>query len=294
MSPSPLTLYSCEDSSANFIMASGAEARYVRRDPDYFIVYLSSHSGCNQACRMCHLTQTGQTDMTPQSLDEIFAQASRVLDHYKWTVAPKHPAMLVHFNFMARGEPLLSPVITEQWNELALGLQERAAQAGVFQIRINVSTTMPVGGVIPKAFGSASMPRIYYSLYSSNPAFRRRWLPNAMPVEDALAALADWQRDTHGSLTLHWALIEGENDSLEEAEGIGKMVEHMRLHAKFNLVRYNPYSEAQGKEPSEERLLDYFDTIVAYTHRPGSRIVPRVGFDVKASCGCFVDIGGHK
>src|SRR5881398_1507261 len=73
------------------------EARYVRRCPDYFVVYLSSQTGCAQACRMCHLTATGQTHLRDVTHEELLAQADTVLDHYRRETPP---ARVVHFNFM--------------------------------------------------------------------------------------------------------------------------------------------------------------------------------------------------
>ena len=67
------------DSSVNFIFDNMMEARYVQRVPDYFICYLSSHDGCNKACRFCHLTQTGQTSFNEAGVAQYVEQAKHVL-----------------------------------------------------------------------------------------------------------------------------------------------------------------------------------------------------------------------
>ncbi len=72
-------LHSYEDKSVNFVFDNMLEARFVRRVEDYFIVYLSSHDGCNKACRFCHLTQTKQTSFNETTLEEYLIQAKTVL-----------------------------------------------------------------------------------------------------------------------------------------------------------------------------------------------------------------------
>ena len=110
-----------------------------------------------------------------------------------------------------------------------------------------------------------------------------------MDPHEALWKLVDWQQKTGQLLTLHWSFIEGENDSLEVLEEIIKAILVRSLEVKFNLVRYNPYSPAQGREPSEEIVQRNFEYISSAFGNDQSRIVPRVGFDVSASCGMFDD-----
>ena len=283
-------LKSVIDQSINFINwqpDNGAfEARYVRRSDDYFIVYLSSHTGCKMACRMCHLTQTGQTMMRNSTLADFIDQAKPVLDHYRTQpVADK-----VHFNFMARGEPLANPNILNSWNWVATGLQGSAELAGLKNYAFNISTIIPEQVCDVKLSKAFSEPHtaLYYSLYSMRPEFRRKWLPRALEPTLALDKLVEWQQVHQRPVALHWTFIEGENDDMGTLEEIAEAVTSRDLIVKFNTVRYNPYSERQGKEPPEEIVQRNFDFLSEVFGGESNRIVPRIGIDCAASCGVFV------
>jgi 23S rRNA (adenine2503-C2)-methyltransferase len=292
-------LVSREDASVNFVHRTddgGAfEARFVQRTPDYFICYLSSHSGCDRACRMCHLTQAGQTMMAPASFVAYMRQAHQVLAHH--ASLPNRTAKRVNFNFMARGEPFLNPLVRRRWARLRTMLAI-AAQARGLNPRFNLSTIYPkeiedvplIDILGPDPLGVS----VYYSLYSMDPDFRRRWLPKAADPKVALRRLRDWQKATGGDVVLHWAFIEGENDDDETIERVCAAVLESGLDTRFNLVRYNPFSPAQGREPSDEVIARQFAKLERVCGQPGSRIVPRVGFDVQASCGMFVSGPGAR
>jgi 23S rRNA (adenine2503-C2)-methyltransferase len=292
--PPSRILHSHEDRSVNFVwdLDDGAlEARFVRRDDNYFIVYLSSQSGCTQACRFCHLTATGQTGFTQATLEDFMVQARAVLNYYDDEVSSGRQATAtkVHFNWMARGEPLLNPVVTTTPGALYAALAEEA-EARSLTPAFKISTIIPAGtsATSLRAVMADQRATLYYSLYSMDPAFRRRWLPKAQAPDVALDMLAAIQRDTNAAIALHWAMIEGENDSAATVEAIKEAVGERGIRAKFNLVRYNPYSERQGRESPEPVLFARFEVLKNAMSSATTRIVPRVGFDVQASCGMFV------
>jgi len=288
--PTDYTGYpSNQDASVNWDRPADVgriEARYVRRCPDYVVVYLSSQTGCDQGCRMCHLTATGQTRLRDVTHEEFLTQAETVLDHYR-REAP--PARSVHFNFMARGEPLANSFLLAHADELLGELAQRATALDL-RPRYLVSTIFPreLGDRLLEHIFLVYHPEMYYSIYSTNERFRRRWLPKALPVEEALDRLVSWQRNTYKICKIHYAFIAGENDSEADVHAICDAVETRRLMVHVNIVRYNPHDPRRhGVEPSEEiiqRNARIYQSRLPYAR---VRVIPRVGFDVHASCGMF-------
>jgi 23S rRNA (adenine2503-C2)-methyltransferase len=279
-----------QDASVNWDRAADVgriEARYVRRRPEYVVVYLSSQTGCAQGCRMCHLTATGQTRLRDVTPVEFLEQADAVLDYYRTAT---EPARSVHFNFMARGEPLANAHLLAGADDLLGELSDRA-------VALNLRPRFLVSTILPRSLGERALddvfiirhPEIYYSLYSMSEAFRRRWLPKALPVDDALDRLTAWQRATYKICKIHYAFIAGENDSEADVHAVCDALESRRLMAHVNIVRYNPPDPARhGAEPPEaviERNAGIFRERLPYAR---VRVIPRVGFDVAASCGMFL------
>ena len=286
---------SLHDSSVNFTQVTEdggmLECRFVQRDPHYFIAYLSSHTGCRQACRMCHLTQSRQTTFNAVDKARYLEQAKVVFDHWNTVAKPQRDtyASKVHFNWMARGEPLSNHNLIWDFDEIIRDLSILAKDNGLLP-RFNISTIMPLDFHTDLRMMIDKAPvTLFYSLYSVSPGFRARWLPRAMDPWVALDRLASWQQFSQQDIVIHHALIKGHNDSIADAINIGNAIRDRRIHARFNLVRYNPFSINQGEEPDEATIKTYFEVLSTFMTIPGSHIVPRVGFDVKASCGMFME-----
>jgi adenine C2-methylase RlmN of 23S rRNA A2503 and tRNA A37 len=283
-----IELKSQMDASVNFVeenLKGFIEARYVRREDGYFNCYLSSQSGCNKGCRFCHLTATKQTQFEDVTPDGFLKQAEDVFKHYR---GENKPAKFVHYSFMARGEALANKFLLADADKILLPLCELAVHEGL-NPKVNISTIMPktLDKPLTDVFKIVT-PTIYYSMYSANHKFREKWLPAAMPVHTALAMLAEYQQATKKIVKIHYAFIKGENDSLEDIEHVINFVECHQLQIEFNIVRYNPFSPEQGEESDEETVQRNFGYLKG--RLPGKvRLIKRVGFDVKASCGMFVE-----
>jgi 23S rRNA (adenine2503-C2)-methyltransferase len=274
------------DDSVNFVEQLGPrsafESRYVRRSADYVSCYLSTQTGCEQRCRFCHLTTTGQSHfIRDATVEEICEQAHLVLTHYD----TQRQARVVHFNFMARGEPLSSRIFVARNLEIFARLADLAREHNLLP-RYSVST------IIPKTFTWSFaevfpniQPDIYYSLYSLDPGFRSKWMPMAMDPQEAITKLVAWQRHSKKIIKLHYALIYTENDLSGNPFDIVSAIRMAGLRCDVTLVRYNPPND---KSRESDRYEWYADVLRRGLPESKVKVLDRVGFDVKASCGMFV------
>jgi adenine C2-methylase RlmN of 23S rRNA A2503 and tRNA A37 len=119
-------------------------------------------------------------------------------------------------------------------------------------------------------------------MYSTNQYWRDIWMPAAMKVDDAIAQLQEYQKSSKKIVKVHGAFISGENDSKFDIDSMIQVLD--KLQVEFNIVRYNPYSLEQGTE--SPHIDEIARTLSLYMP---TKIIPKVGWDIKASCGMFIN-----
>jgi 23S rRNA (adenine2503-C2)-methyltransferase len=165
----------------------------------------------------------------------------------------------------------------------------RIAQNGLGGLghrQITVSTVGIVPGI--DALASSGLgAALAVSLHAPDDATRSRLLPagRRYPVEDVLAAADRYQAATGRISTIQYCLLEGVNDSLDQAHQLAGLLAGRRMHV--NLLAYNPTGPGlSGKvyRPPERHVVEKFlDTlrglsVVAHFRRPR-------GDDIDAACG---------
>ena len=299
-------LRSKTDNSVNWINPfknSVIETRYVRRGEHYISAYLSSQNGCNMGCKFCWLTVTKQDSFKHVDIPAFSMQLGHVLDHAKEidSDVKKRKKVRVNINMMSRGEPLANRYIVNRYREFYEALEDMVVDSGYKEMKMNISTIMPhtmkqreLTDVLCTSRNDNT--NIYYSLYSIKEQFRKKWIPNALPYKKALRKLKNYQDKSGKPIAIHFALIEGENDNVEDVQDMCDILREYNFERlKFNLVRFNPHpSMSQYKEPTQEKMDRIFDMLkkvakdeTIVTNK--SRTVPRAGPDVFASCGMFIN-----
>lgn len=306
----PTILFSEEDDSINLISpqpgGGSFESRYVRRNGDEFIIYLSSMSGCNLSCRFCWLTQLNQTEMVPATTQDYVNCAMSVINEAELMSYDLSHITTVHVNFMARGDFFSNPHAVKYPTLLFNDLTDAIKRAlGEVKVKFKISTIFPdnsasrhpalrddIRHLKELIIGGESYPtirdwgtEIYYSLYSLRPDFRKKWLPKAVDPEIVGEAF----RGTHEGLRLHYALIAGQNDTEEDVALIHNWLERYDLKVIYNLVAYNPYSFKSGEESDAISRQTYLNQLNLSHRVISSQVIPIRGKDIKVSCGMFVE-----
>lgn len=297
MLPKPTLLRSQDDDSINWIFhitdTQIIEARFLQRDPHVGIFYLSSASGCSLSCRMCHLTQTGQTQDIPVMIDDYVDQLDVMIEHLT-----KERRLVnitdIHINFMARGDVFNNPHFIHEFPSLIAQINAIARFDG-FIPHYKISTIFPQTSPLNTAESLTTWMKehiwdapedieIYYSLYSLNPTFRKRWLPKALDPQ----IIGEVFHDRTTRLRLHHALIPDANDSDLDAQAIVNYLEQYNIYVRLNLVHYNPYGEPTMTPFDPQGHSSYRKVLESSSHILSTQIVVPRGFSSKASCGQFV------
>ena len=273
--------YISEDGTRRYLMKTHdclpVETVFIpeeRRDTICF----SSQSGCPLQCTFCLTAQLGL--LRSLTASEIVEQIVIALnDAYGLGTKPPRGTNLVG---MGAGEPFLN------FDELMKALRVMASPAGLHIVpnRVTISTA----GIVPRIRDLAALddrPHLAISLAAPTDELRNELMPinKKWPLEELLAACKDFEKTLKPNerFTFEYVMLDGVNDSDEQARQLANLLNRHQLKTKVNLIPHNP-ADPLPYRPSPDKTVAGFRSILeskgihTYVRRPRGR-------DIFAACG---------
>ncbi len=230
---------------------------------------ISSQAGCAMGCKFC---ATGQMGFARHlSAEEIFEQAQRFSQELQ-----QKGERLSNIVLMGMGEPF------HNYNAVIEAIQLLKDRLGIGARKITVSTV----GLVPKirAFAKEGLQvKLAISLHSTLDTERTAMMPinRKYPIEELISACREFVEATNRRITFEYALINGQNDTPEEAKRLRNLLQGLMCHV--NVIPLNPTSGYDGSPSDPERVQTFID-ILEHGGIPATIRVRR-GIDIDAGCG---------
>ena len=241
-------------------------------------VCFSSQSGCPLQCTFCLTAQLGL--LRSLTTGEIVEQIVIVLnDAYGTGVKPPRGTNLVG---MGAGEPFLN------FDSLIKALRIMGDPKGLHIVpnRVTISTA----GVVPRIRELATIsqrPHLAVSLAAPTNELRNVLMPinKKWPLEELLSACKEFEQSlSRGErLTFEYVMLDGINDSDEQARQLANLLNRHELRLKVNLIPHNA-AHPLPYQPSTPERVERFKGIVESKGIPAFVRRPR-GRDIFAACG---------
>ena len=206
---------------------------------------VSSQVGCAVDCSFC---ATGQQGFSRNlSLGEMLGQVWAM--NYLSNVG-----RISNIVLMGMGEPLLNYSNLTEF--LKFLLMDEAY--GLSRRKVTVSTS----GIVPfiDRLRIDCPVSLAVSLHAANNELRNKLVPinRKYPLEQLMRACRNYQDCAPRKfITFEVVLLDGVNDSLNDALAISRLINDYGVNAKFNLIPYNAFSGGLFKKPSYEKIKGF-------------------------------------
>ena len=233
---------------------------------------VSNQVGCKMGCNFCASARIGFVrSLTPGEI------VSQILEIEKQT-----EEKISNVVFMGIGEPL------DNYDNVlkAIHIINDPKGLNIGARHISISTC----GIVPKIYKLADentlQCNLCISLHSSKNDVRTSMMPinKTYKIEEIIEACKYYIEKTNRRITFEYALVDGVNDSLEDADDLAKLLRGMLCHV--NLIPINKIKDGIYEKSSTEKILKFRDRlndkgIVATVRR-------ELGSDISAACGQLV------
>lgn len=231
-------------------------------------ICVSSQIGCKMGCKFC--ASTGIKFARNLTSGEI---AEQIL-----AVEQDTGERISNVVFMGIGEPLDN--YDNVVNAIRIINNPKGLNIGARHISISTS------GLVPKIYQLAEeniQCTLSISLHATNNEKRSKMMPvnNRYPIEELIKACKDYIEKTHRRISFEYALAKDNNDNLEDAKKLVKLLRGMNCHV--NLIPINKIENGKFDKSSNENIMRFRDYL--NEHGIVATIRRELGSDIDAACG---------
>ena len=231
-------------------------------------ICVSSQIGCKMGCKFC--ASTGINFVRNLTSGEIVEQIIRVEQDTGEKIS--------NVVLMGIGEPL------DNYENVvkAIRLINHPKGLNIGARHISISTS----GLVPKIYQLAEeniQCTLSISLHATDNQKRSSMMPvnNTYPIEELLQACKDYIAKTNRRISFEYALAKDNNDHLEDAKQLVKLLKGMLCHV--NLIPINKIENGTFDKSSNENIMKFRDYL--NDHGIVATIRRELGSDIDAACG---------
>ena len=231
-------------------------------------VCVSSQIGCKMGCKFC--ASTGIKFIRNLTSGEIVEQVLAV----EQDIGDK----ISNIVFMGIGEPF------DNYDNVMQAIRIMNNQKGlnIGARHISISTS----GIVPMIYKFADEDwqcTLSISLHATNDEKRSKMMPinNRYKIEELMEACKYYINKTNKRISFEYALAKDNNDNLDDAKGLVKLLKGMLCHV--NLIPINKIENGNFTKSTNENIIKFRD----YLNENGivATIRRELGSDIDAACG---------
>ncbi|MBR4554601.1 MAG: 23S rRNA (adenine(2503)-C(2))-methyltransferase RlmN [Ruminococcus sp.] len=230
-------------------------------------VCVSTQVGCKMGCRFCASTIAGyKRDLSPS---EILAQV--------YTAGRESGRKIGGVVLMGIGEPL------DNYDNVIRFLRLLSSKDGMNMSLRHVS--LSTCGIVPRIYDLAKLGlglTLSISLHAADNRSRSEIMPvnDRYGINELMTACRDYFSTTGRRISFEYALIDGHNDSREDARKLSELLGDMVCHV--NIIPVNKIKERNftSDRKSAQRFRGYLDELGI-----NATVRRTLGADIDAACG---------
>lgn len=231
-------------------------------------ICVSSQVGCNMGCRFC---ESGRRKRVRNL--ESYEMVLQIL-----MIEEELGKRISHVVVMGIGEPF------DNYDNLVkfLKIINNPKGLAIGARHITVSTC----GIVPKIkeFSNLGLQfNLAISLHAPNDEIRNKIMPisKVYSLNELIAVLKEYYNNTSRRITFEYVLLDGINDSLENALELSKLVKELNCY--INLIPYNETNNLNFKRSSTIQIMKFYD--ILKQNNVNVTIRKEFGRNISAACG---------